>query len=113
MPFETNKPISSVSFEVSTNQWNKIMFRGKVGEKLSFKDGPVSREQVEAAFGSVKTNFGLNSYPTRLPNMKEPYAFKVNEGWIDISYPAQGITFTIYSNVVIRFYVRKVPSPGQ
>jgi len=44
--FPGTNGISSIDFFVAKNEGSNFSFRGKLGDKLSFKDGHVTREQI-------------------------------------------------------------------
>jgi hypothetical protein len=101
-------PIPGVTFHVATNPWNSIPFRGKIGTKLSFQDGTVSKEQVEAAFGSVRTNFTGVSFQQVSVKPRESFSVTWDPNLLTINYPAQGIEFILKSNIVTMVVIKRI-----
>ena len=103
IPFASGRINYWITFQVTTNDWNQIPFRGRIGEKLSFKDGPVSRAQVEAALGPIKTNFtSANPFPN-IYLAREPFAIERGQGLVNLFYTRLGLYITLSNNVVTEF----------
>jgi len=80
-------------------------FRGKVGDKLSFNGGPVSRSQVESGFGAVEKTVTNLSDGVELAKRGTPFLFRSTSGNEKIYYRHKGIDFEIVSNCVTSFSI--------
>ena len=87
-------------------------FRGKVGDKLSFKNGPVRREDVELQFGQIDHVITNLSDGIALARDGKPFLFRAPGGGETLYYRHKGINFDLRSNTVTEFWVYSVTSPG-
>jgi hypothetical protein len=94
-----------ISFAVAADAENKTPFRGNIGQKLSCKELPISREKIEAAFGKITQTIQSRNATFPGSDRTEPFDWQHGQGWDELNYPAQGISFSLHSNILKSFYV--------
>jgi len=87
-------------------------FRGKVEDKLSFKNGPVRREDVELQFGQIEHVITNLSDGIPLGRDGKPFRFRAPGGGESLYYRHKGINFDLRSNTVTGFWVYSVTDIG-
>jgi hypothetical protein len=110
----TNQPVSSIDFFVWPHFGEPIAglavrnpFRGKVTDKLSFKDGPVTKLAVEAVFGKITRIATNGNEASSLELQGIPFLRERADGDVELCYSSQGVSFTIKTNAVVAFTVFK------
>jgi hypothetical protein len=90
-------------------------FRGNVGGRLYFQNGPVGRNEIEAAFGKIQqgvTNSGASISRVSVSSIKkgEPFIIRQDNSE-DLYYPNRGLSFQLRGGVVVSFNVSKPANP--
>lgn len=104
LPYDSDVTVSGLTV---TNP-----FRGKVGDKLSFKNGLVRREDVELQFGQIDHVITNLSDGIVLARDGKPFLFRAPAGGETLYYRHRGINFDLRSNTVTGFWVYFVTNPG-
>lgn len=120
-PIENDKKLAIICFHVIPKTDGTTVrglsvtnpFRGKIGDKLSFNDGPVSRNEVESQFGTINQVITNNSDAISLANEGKAFLYKMPGGREIIYCTRQGITFELKSNIVASFTVSKARSTNR
>ena len=78
-------------------------FRGSLSTNLSFRNGTVSRKEVEAAFGLVMQGITNGADFSNLPDKTKPFSVRGET----LHYPCLGLSFDLKNDNVESVTVRK------
>ena len=109
-----DEPLSLVEFYVWPHKDRSISalevhtpFRGKLGNKLSFKDGTVSKMDVETIYGNVIQVATNAATALAFRRKGEPFIHDRGNSVEEIWYPSKGVAFGFVTNVVKSFWIYK------
>ena len=111
-PIGENQPTALIEFYVRPYQASMIPgleirepFRGKLGDRLSFKNRPVSKPEVEGVFGSVGQVAANPAEALEFRKKGERFIQQRGNGVEELWYPDKGVAVVCTSNVVTSFQV--------
>ncbi len=112
----SNGPLSEIGFKVRPGLVMPGVsigapFRGKLGDKLSFSGGPVSKMDLEKQFGVIVRATTNITETLELRQRPEPFRWIGNDGKEVLMYPEVGVAFELESNVVTSFQVFRPAKP--